>query len=179
MEDVFRGSGDRGKAGIGREPWLDTVRRGNGIGSGRQGGGRCRRPDPMSNVAGPRGLRKRSSPGLAILYDARSRRRIPQMSDFSESEEIIAFTARRDSIPDPGTSEAPWRKPAPAFAPWPSPRDSRRAWRCDGSDEGRRPGCQSARRLRTPGAWPRGPLWSTSSDGLPCILLSPKEQGPT
>src|SRR5919112_2432507 len=42
-------------------------------------GGRYRRPDPMGNVAGPRG----SSPGLALLYDTRSRRRIPQMSDFS------------------------------------------------------------------------------------------------
>ena len=31
----------------------------------------------------------------------------------------MAFTARRDSIPDPGTSEAPWRKPAPASCPGP------------------------------------------------------------
>jgi hypothetical protein len=41
----------------------------------------------MNNVAGPLGPRKGSSPGLTVLYDARGRRRIPQMSDFSAIRE--------------------------------------------------------------------------------------------
>jgi hypothetical protein len=36
----------------------------------------------MSNVAGPRGPERGTSPGLALLYDTESGRRIPQMSDF-------------------------------------------------------------------------------------------------
>src|SRR5215211_1229973 len=64
------------------------IRPGNGVGSGRKGGGRYRRPDPTGNIAGPRVLREGTSPGPALLYVTRSRWRIPQMSDICEIRKI-------------------------------------------------------------------------------------------
>src|SRR5918998_878642 len=79
------------------------------------------------------------------------------------------------AIPDPDTSGAPLRTQAPGLLPWPNPPCLRPAWRCGVVDGGRRRGRRRARRPRTPGAWPRGPPSPTSSDGLPCVLLSSKE----
>jgi hypothetical protein len=63
----------------------------------------------MGNVAGPRG----SSPGLALPYDARSRRRIPQMSDFFEPEEARRSRLSLIQVPPKGPGVSRRQLPGP------------------------------------------------------------------
>src|SRR5215211_5697934 len=74
------------------------IRPGNGVGSGRKGGGRYRRPDPTGNIAGPRVLREGASPGPALLYDIRSRWCIPQMSDICQIRKVRGVHGRTLSL---------------------------------------------------------------------------------
>ena len=72
------------------------------------------------NVAGPRVLREGASPGLTLLYDARSRWHIPQMSDICEIRKVRGVHGRPLSLiqkpPErPCVSRRQLPRPAPVF----------------------------------------------------------------